>query len=109
MIDQKMIEEDLGALENVSKSYPYDKTTAVYSVGETMFALLNEGTSPVKLSLRCDPRLAKILRDKYETIMPAHNLNKELWNTVILSGQLSRDELKGLIRHAYELAAQSQS
>jgi len=103
MIDQKSVEEDLSNLEGVTKDYPYGRATAVYRVGDTMFALLDEGTMPVRLSLRCDPQLSSLLRQKYETVMPAHNLDKQIWNTLILSGQLNRDELKDLIRHAYEL------
>ncbi len=103
MIDQSFVERTVMALPDVARTYPYDKTTAVFQVNDRMFALLNEGTTPVRLSLRCEPQLATLLREKYETVMPAHKLDKRFWNTLILSGQLGEDEVKDLIRHAYEV------
>jgi predicted DNA-binding protein (MmcQ/YjbR family) len=93
-------------MPEVVKDYPFDKTTAVYKVGSVegkMFALLPETTVPVRLSLKCDPQLAELLREKYESVLPGYHLNKKHWNTIICSGQLADDELRDLIRHSYEL------
>jgi predicted DNA-binding protein (MmcQ/YjbR family) len=35
--------------------------------------------------------------------MPGYHLNKKHWNTIVLSGQLSWDEVKDLILHSYQL------
>lgn len=104
MIDQTSIEQVILDLPDVTRDYPFEKSLAVFSVNDNMFALLSEGTSPLRLSLRCDPKLAALLREKYETVMPAHKLDKRYWNSVILSGQLPLEEVKGLVRHAYEVA-----
>ena len=72
-----------------------------------MFALIAEDKSPVNLSLKCDPELSKVLREKYETVMPGYHLNKKHWNTIILSGQLSPEEIQDLIRHSYNLVTES--
>jgi predicted DNA-binding protein (MmcQ/YjbR family) len=68
-----------------------------------MFALIEEGSDPVKISLKCDPQLSDVLREKYETVMPGYHLNKKHWNTIILSGQLSFSEVQDLIKHSYQL------
>jgi predicted DNA-binding protein (MmcQ/YjbR family) len=68
-----------------------------------MFALIPEGKSPISISLKCDPKLAEVLREKYESVMPGYHLNKKHWNTIVLSGQLSWDEVKDLILHSYQL------
>lgn len=68
-----------------------------------MFALVAEKSDPVRISLKCNPKLAEILREKYETVMPGYHLNKQHWNTVLLTGQIGWDEVQGLIRHSYEL------
>ena len=68
-----------------------------------MFALIAEGSMPVRLSLKCDPQLAELLREKYESVLPGYHLNKKHWNTIICSGQLDDAELRDLIRHSYEL------
>lgn len=70
-----------------------------------MFALISEKSYPLQLSLKCDPQLALTLRDRYETVMPGYHLNKKHWNTILLTGQLSWDEVKDLINHSYNLVA----
>ena len=72
-----------------------------------MFALVREKKMPVQLSLKCDPLLAQTLREKYETVLPGYHLNKKHWNTIVLTGQLSWEEIKDLIRLSYDLATAS--
>ena len=105
MITHKQLEEIVLAQPNARLDYPFGKDVAVYKVGDKMFALIAEGSNPVRISLKCDPQLAVILRDKYETILPGYHLNKKHWNTILCSGQLTRDELKDLIIHSYSLVA----
>jgi predicted DNA-binding protein (MmcQ/YjbR family) len=71
-----------------------------------MFALVAEKSSPIKLSLKCDPLLAATLREKYESVMPGYHLNKKHWNTLLLTGQLSWEEVQDLIRHSYALVSE---
>lgn len=93
------------SLPGAKLDYPFGETVAVYKAGGKMFALIQEGSKPLRLSLKCDPKLAELLREKYESVMPGYHLNKKHWNTVLLTGQLSDDEIKDLIRHSYELVA----
>lgn len=90
------------SLPNVQREYPFDPNTAVYKNGK-MFALLAEGSKPIRITLKSDPQLAKILRDKYETVLPGKNLNQKYWNTILLTGQIPNDEIIDLIRHSYEM------
>jgi len=102
-MDHKQIEEYILSMPNAWLDYPFGEGVAVYKVGEKMFALIQEGKEPVSLSLKCDPRLAKLLRERYETILEGYHLNKKHWNTIILTGQLPLDEVHDLIRHSYIL------
>ncbi len=72
-----------------------------------MFALVREKKLPVQLSLKCDPLLAETLREKYESVLPGYHLNKKHWNTILLTGQLSWEEIKDLINHSYDLVKSS--
>lgn len=72
---------------------------------EKMFAIIQEGKLPLQVSLKCDPQLAELLREKYETVLPGYHLNKKHWNTLILSGQLPWEEVQALILHSYNLVA----
>ncbi len=112
-MDHKTVEEYLLSMPNAWLDYPFGKEVAVYKVGakeqgnEKMFALIAEDKVPVNLSLKCDPVLSKVLREKYESVMPGYHLNKKHWNTIILSGQLSWEEVKDLIRHSHELVTKN--
>lgn len=99
----KEVEQYLLSMPNTRLDYPFGEGVAVYKVGDKMFALVAEKSEPVRISLKCDPLLAATLREKYETVMPGYHLNKKHWNTILLSGQLSWEEIQDLIRHSYQL------
>lgn len=102
-MDHKTVEQYILTMPNARLEYPFGKDVAVYKVGDHMFALIQEGSQPVRLSLKCDPQLSQLLREKYESVMAGYHLNKKHWNTILLSGQLPWDEVQALIRHSYEL------
>lgn len=104
-MDHKTVEQYLLEMPNSRLEYPFGEEVAVYKVGDKMFALVAEKSDPVRLSLKCDPRLAEVLREKYETVMPGYHLNKKHWNTLILTGQLEWQEVQDLIRHSYGLVS----
>lgn len=109
MITHKQLEAYLLSLEGAWLDYPFGEGVAVYKVGEKetgkMFALIHEGEAPVRLSVKGDPQLNELLRERYESVLPGYHLNKKHWNTIICSGQLSDDELFDLIRHSYLLVS----
>lgn len=104
-MDHKTVEEYILSMPNARLDYPFGKEAAVYKAKDKMFAIIMEGKDPVQLSLKCDPNLAVTLREKYDTVMPGYHLNKKHWNTIVLTGQLSWDEVKDLIRHSYDLVS----
>ncbi len=121
----KQVEEYILSMPNAKLDYPFGEDVAVYKVfvssakpiamqdegvqgkamrGEwKMFALVQENKEPVRLSLKGDPKLSEVLREKYESVMPGYHLNKKHWNTIVLTGQLPWEDVKGLIRHSYDL------
>lgn len=109
-MNHKQVEEYLLSMPNSRLDYPFGKEAAVYKVklsekegDEKMFALISEGSDPVRISLKCDPQLAKLLRDKYITVMQGYHLNKKHWNTIILTGEIEWEDIQGFIRHSYDL------
>ncbi len=110
----KELEEFLLSLPGAWLDYPFGEATAVYKVGhkdvpgqdEKLFAIIAEGSSPLRVSLKCDPQLAEHLRERYEEVQPGYHLNKKHWNTIICSGQLSDDEIKDLARLSYRLVTE---
>ncbi|MBI1856769.1 MmcQ/YjbR family DNA-binding protein [Candidatus Saccharibacteria bacterium] len=101
----KIVEKYVLSMPNAGLDYPFGEGVAVYKVKDKMFALIDENKIPVRISLKCNPELAIILRDKYETVLAGYHLNKKHWNTIILTGQLPWEEVQGLIRHSYDLVS----
>lgn len=103
----KEFEDYLLQLPKVWLDYPFGEGTAVYKYGDKpdgkIVAIVAEGSKPLRVSLKCDPKLALLLREKYESVLPGYHLNKKHWNTIICSGQLPDDEIFDLARHSYEL------
>ena len=91
-------------MPNARLNYPFDDKTAVYKAANgKMFALIAEESDPLRISLKCDPNLAELLREKYESVLPGYHLNKKHWITVIMTGQLDDNEITDLIRLSFEL------
>lgn len=107
----KEVEDYILSMPSSYLDYPFGEDVAVYKVGPKdegrMFALIAQGSDPLRLSLKCNPQLAEILREKYETVLPGYHLNKKHWNTILLTGQIGWEDIKGFIRHSYELVSQS--
>ncbi len=110
-MNHKEVEEYVLSMPNSWLDYPFGKDVAVYKVGPKdsgkMFALIAENSNPVNISLKCDPKLSEILRQKYATVMPGYHLNKKHWNTIVVSEKWDWDELKSLILHSYNLVSKA--
>lgn len=106
-MDHKTVETYVLSMPNAELTYPFGEDVAVYKAKDKMFALIAEGKDPVRISLKCDPQLSKVLRDKYDEVMEGYHLNKKHWNTIVLSGQLTWEEVQALIRHSYDLVTKA--
>lgn len=108
----KEMEEFLLSFPNTWLDFPFGEGTSVYKVGHKasgegkLFAIIADETKPLRVSLKCDPLLARTLREKYESVLPGYHLNKKHWNTIVCSGQLENDEIFDLARLSYNLVAQ---
>jgi predicted DNA-binding protein (MmcQ/YjbR family) len=106
-MDHKTVESYILSMPHARLDYPFGEGVAVYKAGDAedakLFAIIQEGSSPLQLSLKCDPQLAVLLREKYESVMPGYHLNKKHWNTILLTGQIDWDDIQGFIRLSYNL------
>ncbi len=108
-MEHKKFEDFILTLPSVWLDYPFGEDVAVYKAGDQpegkIVAIVAENSKPLRVSLKCDPKLAEHLREKYESVLPGYHLNKKHWNTIVCSGQLSDEEIFDLARHSYELVA----
>ena len=108
----KEFEEYLLTFPNTWLDFPFGESTSVYKVGNKadndgkLFAIIADGSNPLRISLKCDPVLALNLREKYESVLPGYHLNKKHWNTILYTGQLTDDEIKDLAVLSYRLVTE---
>ena len=109
MKTHKEIEDYLLSFPNAWLDFPFGEGISVYKIGHSeegngkMFALIDDDSKPLRISLKCDPILAEKLREDYETVLPGYHLNKKHWTTVICTGQVPEDEFKSMVMLSYNL------
>ncbi len=98
-------------MPNTWLDFPFGEGTSVYKFGDKeksegkLFAIIADSSDPLRISLKCDPLLAKTLRERYEEVQPGYHLNKRHWNTIVCTGQLGDDEIMDLARLSYQLVS----
>jgi len=93
------------ALAGVTSDDPFGPDAEIYRIGGRIFALVSELDE--RVSLKCDPALAEILRHSFRAIVPGYHLNKRHWNTVSLDGSVPDAQVRELIQHSYDLVLAS--
>jgi len=86
-----------------TEEYPFGPTAMVFKICGKMFALVGWQHEPLRISLKCDPDEAQILRQSFAAIEPGYHLSKEHWNTITLEGDVDDQLLRELIDRSYEL------
>lgn len=67
------------------------------------YALLMEVHGILYLNVKTEPSYSELLRNSYQYIIPAYHMNKEHWNTIIISDKIDVSLTKELIEQSYEL------
>jgi predicted DNA-binding protein (MmcQ/YjbR family) len=75
-----------------------------YMLRGKMFALVgNDKEGRAIISVKHTPEHGEELRKKYEDIVPGYYLNKMLWSSVFLGGNVPEAVLKQMLDESYEL------
>ncbi|MBQ9029718.1 hypothetical protein IJ114_03055 [Candidatus Saccharibacteria bacterium] len=95
----------LGAYTKKSESIKDAKSSAkksrtIFYPKDSEKAFLVENAQTIEL--RCDQKLAKLLLEKYESVMASRYFGKN-GIEIVLSGQLTENEIQDLIRLSYNL------
>lgn len=67
------------------------------------FALIMNVNGEEYLNVKTDPNYSDLLRNTYNYIIPAYHMNKEHWNTIIISRKIDKSLVFDLINQSYEL------
>jgi len=87
--------------------FPFGPETSVFKVADKMFAASRLGQDPLSVSLKCEPELARQLRETHASVRPGYHLNKRHWNTVTLDGSLPEQMIIDMIEDSYDLVVSS--
>jgi len=91
-------------LPDVEETLPFGPDNLVFKVKGKMFFLLPLDTSPLQFNVKCDPVEAIELREQYpQSVLPGYHMNKKHWNTVIIDGTLSMQQIFQFINDSYGL------
>src|SRR5688572_30495334 len=72
---------------------PFGPDNLVFKVNNKMFLLASLDESPLRFNAKCDPEKALELRESFSCIIPGYHMSKIHWNTIIIDGTLSNNQL----------------
>jgi predicted DNA-binding protein (MmcQ/YjbR family) len=104
-MDTEQLREYCIQKPDVEEGFPFGPTALVFKVNGKMFLLASLESQPLQFNLKCDPEKAIELREQYPCVMPGYHMNKKLWNTVVIDGTLSSQQLREFVDHSYDLVS----
>jgi len=87
--------------KGVTEEQPFGPDALVYKVMGKMFALIAWEEMPLRITLKCDPEHAVVLRKTYEAVRPGYYMSKRHWNTITLDGTILDGEILEMIDDSY--------
>lgn len=72
---------------------------------KAIFAIIHDGSKPLRVEIKTGAQLARILREK-ESVVPSKLMSEREWNLIIGQGQVSAEELQDLFRLSYRLVCE---
>ena len=94
-------------LKDTFEDYPFkddnESVTLKHRKNKKWFALIMNVKQKVYLNVKTNPEYSDLLRNSYSYIIPAYHMNKEHWNTIILSDDCDEGLVKELLKQSYDL------
>lgn len=94
-------------LPSTFEDYPFPDDNITVAMkhleNKKWFALIMEVKGELYLNVKTDPNYSELLRSSYDYIIPAYHMNKEHWNTIIISKNVDKSLSYELIDQSYEL------
>lgn len=107
MIKREKIINYIKEKYNANPEYLWDDTPEAaifrHKNNKKWFALIMKVKNEEYVNVKTPPDYSDLLRNTYDYIIPAYHMNKEHWNTVIISKEVNETLLYELIDQSYEL------
>lgn len=89
------------SLPLATEDFPFDESVLAFRVAGKVFAMIDlEDTG--WFVMKCQPEYSLELRDAYPEITLAWHMNKKHWNQISMTGFLTDELIRSLIRHSYQ-------
>ena len=98
---QEKMAEELGDFERETGEKILSKISESED-SKAIFAIIHDGSNPLKVEMKTGAQLARILREK-DSVVPSKLMSEREWNLIIGQGQVPVEDLKDLLRLSYRL------
>ena len=98
---QEKMAEELGDFERETGEKILSKISESED-SKAIFAIIHDGSNPLKVEMKTGVQLARILREK-ESVVPSKLMSEREWNLIIGQGQVPVEDLKDLLQLSYRL------
>lgn len=106
-MNKKEIIEYCLSMSETFEDYPFPNDYVTVAMkhckSKKWFALLMEVKGKLYLNVKTEPSYSELLRKAYNYIIPAYHMNKEHWNTIIISNEIDEKVVIELIEQSYNL------
>ena len=92
----------------VYEDYPFhdDNWTVMrHTKNKKTFAFIYERNGCTWINVKVDPEWRDFWRNTFSAVIPAYHMNKTHWNSIILNGTISEEDIKRMIGESYDLTA----
>ena len=102
-MDVEQLREYCLTKTGAEEGFPFGPENLVIKVGGKMFILVSLDAQPLRFNVKCDPEKAIELRESYSAVLPGYHMNKKYWNTIVVDGSISTQQLKEFVDDSYLL------
>lgn len=92
--------------DNVYEDYPFSDTnwTCIrHQENKKVFAWIYERQGNIWVNVKGTRGWLDFFREKYKSVVPGYHLSKEHWNSIILDGSVSLEDIEAMINESYIL------
>ena len=92
---------------SVTEGFPFGEDVLVFKVLGKIFLLVSLDEQPLQFNVKCDPEKATGWRERYPgAVLPGYHMNKQHWNTVIVTGVLTDAQIREMVDDSYRLVTE---
>lgn len=97
------------SLKNTYEDYPFSdqkyglSPVIKHKTNNKWFLIIMNVNGEDYMNIKTEPTYSELLRKSYDYIIPAYHMNKEHWNSIIISRNVDEELVKELIMQSYNL------